>query len=94
MFNSRINWRQTSFSVATTFEALYEDIVGAMDKRGREGFGVVNCWRDCVDWNVSDRNEHEKPGETQVKSSNAWWSIWSCWIVGGNDAIFDQVDER
>ncbi len=75
------------------FDELNEDIIGAMDKRGR-GFVVWNCWRDCVGGKDSDKNEQEKPCETQWKSSNGRWFIWSCWIDGGNEDIVDQVEER
>ncbi len=70
IFNAPINRRQTSFSVAMLFDELPEGVVGAMDRRGREGFVVGTCGRDCVDGKVSDKNEHEKPCETQLKSSN------------------------
>ena len=69
MLRAPINRRQTSFSVAMTFDEYMEDKVGTTDRRGRE-LAVGNCGRDGIGCDGSDKNEQEKPFETQLKSSN------------------------
>ena len=69
MFSAPINRRDTSLSVAMTFDEYRTDKVGATDRRGR-GFAAENCGRDGVGCDGSDKYEQEKPFETQLKSSN------------------------